>query len=82
MEYLNNYKLYSKINLTLYLYQLHILHMPSVRAIMAWCAHSACLVRTRCARCLFGMQAVLVWYACNAYLVQARCLPGACAVPV
>ena len=35
MEYLNNYKLYSKINLTLHLYQLHNLHMPSVRAVVA-----------------------------------------------
>ena len=45
MKYLNNYKLYSKINLTLHLDQLHSPHMPSVRTGVTWCTHGAYLVR-------------------------------------
>ena len=44
MGYLNNYKLYLKMTLTLYLHQLHNQHMPSVRMVRAWCLPGAQVV--------------------------------------
>ena len=39
MEYLNKYKLNSKISLSLHLHQLHSPHKPGARAVPVWLAH-------------------------------------------
>ena len=49
MEYLNNYKLYSKINLTLHLHQLHSQHILGVsdaHAMLVWLIHGVRLAHT------------------------------------
>ena len=78
MGYLNNYKLHSKMNLTLYVHQLHNQHMPSVRIVLAWCASGACLVpvwlahgaRLACSRCASSSPAMHVWLASGARLAS------------
>ena len=44
MKYLNNYKLYSKIDLTLHMDQFHSPHISGVHTGVAWCTHCAYLV--------------------------------------
>ena len=46
MEYLNKYKLNSKISLNLHLHQLHKPHKPGVHAVPVWLARGARLART------------------------------------
>ena len=77
MKYLNNYKLYSKINLTFHMHQLHSPPMPSASAVPAWPARGAYLV---CARYLPGARAVLVRCACDACLAHPWCARIACLV--
>ena len=75
MEYLNNYKLYSKINLTLHLHQLYSQHIPGACAVLVRRARSACLA---CMRCLSGVHAMPVWRARGACLVHTQCAHCAC----
>ena len=58
MKYLNNYKLYSKINLTFHMHQLHSPPMPGASVVPTWPARGACLMLVRC---LSNVHAVHVW---------------------